>query len=66
MHLEAPPDQGGPEVKLPVGSVLEARLVLTDELIRETLRRAKKAAAGGPPGDRPGDDPDADAADARD
>jgi ribosome maturation factor RimP len=66
VHLEVPPDQGGPEVKLPVGSVLEARLVLTDELIRETLRRAKKAAAGGPPGDRPGDDPDADAADARD
>lgn len=66
VHLEAPPDQGGPEVKLPVGSILEARLVLTDKLIRETLRRAKKAAAGGPPGDRPGDDPDADAADARD
>jgi ribosome maturation factor RimP len=66
VHLEVPPDQGGPEVKLPVGSILEARLVLTDELIRETLRRAKKAAAGGPPGDRPGDDPDADAADARD
>jgi ribosome maturation factor RimP len=46
VHLEVPPDQGGPEVKLPVGSILEARLVLTDELIRDTLRRTKKAMAG--------------------
>ncbi len=43
--LEVPADQGGPEVTLPVGLIAEARLVLTDELIRETLRRAKKAGA---------------------
>jgi ribosome maturation factor RimP len=46
VHLEAPVDQGGPEVKLPLGSILEARLVLTDELIRETLRRTKRAMSG--------------------
>jgi hypothetical protein len=40
-----PADQGGPEVSLPVGLIAEARLVLTDALIRETLRRAKKAGA---------------------
>jgi ribosome maturation factor RimP len=45
VRLEVTPDQGGPEVKLPVGLIAEARLVLTDELIRETLRRAKKASA---------------------
>lgn len=44
VRLEVPPDQGGPEVNLPIGIIAEARLVLTDELIRETLRRAKKAA----------------------
>ena len=45
VRLEVPPDQGGPEVNLPIGVIAEARLVLTDELIRETLRRAKKAKA---------------------
>ena len=45
VRVEVPPDQGGPEVALPIGSIAEARLVLTDELIRDTLRRAKKAAA---------------------
>jgi len=45
IRLEVPPDQGGPEVNLPIGVIAEARLVLTDELIRETLRRAKKAKA---------------------
>ena len=45
VRLEVPPDQGGPEVSLPIGVIAEARLVLTDELIRETLRRAKKAKA---------------------
>jgi ribosome maturation factor RimP len=45
VRVEVPADQGGPEVRLPVGLVAEARLVLTDELIRETLRRAKKAKA---------------------
>ncbi len=43
--LEVPEDQGGPEVVLRVGNIAEARLVLTDELIRETLRRVKKASA---------------------
>jgi ribosome maturation factor RimP len=46
VHLEVPADQGGPEVRLPLGSILEARLVLTDELIRETLRRTKRAMSG--------------------
>jgi ribosome maturation factor RimP len=46
VHLEVPPEQGGPEVKLPLGAIAEARLVLTDELIRDTLRRTKKAMAG--------------------
>jgi ribosome maturation factor RimP len=43
--LEVPQVQGGPEVVLPVGLIAEARLVLTDELIRDTLRRVKKASA---------------------
>jgi len=43
VRVEVPADQGGPEVILPVGLIAEARLVLTEELIRETLRRAKKA-----------------------
>lgn len=45
VRLEVPADQGGPEVSLAVGLIGEARLVLTDALIRETLRRAKKAGA---------------------
>jgi len=45
VRLEVPMDQGGPEVVLPVGLIAEARLVLTDALIRETLRRVKKAGA---------------------
>ncbi|MBO0765036.1 MAG: ribosome maturation factor RimP [Hyphomicrobiaceae bacterium] len=49
VELEVPPDQGGPELTLPIGLISEARLVLTDELIRDTLRRAKKAAAGNLP-----------------
>jgi ribosome maturation factor RimP len=44
VKLEVAADQGGPEVVLPIGIIAEARLVLTDELIRDTLRRAKKAA----------------------
>lgn len=43
VRIEVPPDQGGPEISLPVAIISEARLVLTDALIRETLRRAKKA-----------------------
>ena len=46
VRIEVPPDQGGPEVSLAIELIWEARLVLTDELIRDTLRRAKKAAAG--------------------
>ena len=34
-------------IGLPVMKIADARLVLTDELIREALRRAKKAKAGG-------------------
>jgi ribosome maturation factor RimP len=49
VQLEVPADQGGPELALPIGVISEARLVLTDELIRDTLRRAKKAAAGNAP-----------------
>ncbi len=63
VQLEVPADQGGPEVKVPVGSISEARLVLTDELIRDTLRRTKKAVeaakAGLPPAAAP---PEADPA----
>jgi ribosome maturation factor RimP len=49
VHIEVPVDQGGPEVTLPIGLIAEARLVLTDALIRDTLRRAKKAAADNAP-----------------
>jgi ribosome maturation factor RimP len=45
VKLEVPADQGGPEVALPIGNIAEARLVLTDELVRDTLRRTKKAVA---------------------
>ena len=45
VRLDVPLDQGGPEVSLPVGLIAEARLALTEALIRETLRRAKKAGA---------------------
>jgi ribosome maturation factor RimP len=54
VQIEVPADQGGPEVVVPIGLVAEARLVLTDELIRDTLRRAKKAAANPPLQDEPG------------
>jgi ribosome maturation factor RimP len=52
------------EVALPLGDIAEARLVLTDELIRESLRRGKRAARQGRGGDAeaPGDD---DASEAR-
>jgi ribosome maturation factor RimP len=38
-------DQGGGVVSLPIEDIVDARLVLTDDLIRETLRRVKKTAA---------------------
>ena len=40
-------DQGGGTVSLPIDGIAEARLVLTDELIRDTLRRTKKLVAAG-------------------
>jgi ribosome maturation factor RimP len=43
VSLTLSPDQGGATICLPIGGIAEARLVLTDELIRETLRRAKAA-----------------------
>src|SRR5262245_15487313 len=49
VQLEVSADQGGPEVSMPIGMIAEARLVLTDELIRDTLRRAKRAANNPPP-----------------
>jgi ribosome maturation factor RimP len=49
--LEVPADQGGPEVTVPIGLIAEARLVLTDELIRDTLRRVKKATSNPPQAD---------------
>jgi ribosome maturation factor RimP len=54
VQIEVPADQGGPEVTVPIHLVAEARLLLTDELIRDTLRRAKKAAGNPPPQDEPG------------
>ena len=43
VRIEADLGQAGRQViGLPIGLIGEARLVLTDELIREALRRAKK------------------------
>jgi ribosome maturation factor RimP len=42
---------GRQEIGLPIARVAEARLVLTEGLIRETLRRAKKAALEPPAAD---------------
>ena len=39
--------QGEAVIGLPIGLIAEAKLVLTDELIRESLRRAKKKDKGG-------------------
>ena len=41
---DAPEAEGGAEVLLPIADMAEARLVLTDDLIRESLRRGKAAA----------------------
>jgi len=43
-------DAGRQVIGLPIGRVAEAKLVLTEELIREALRRAKKSNANGPGG----------------
>jgi ribosome maturation factor RimP len=48
VRIEVELDEIGRQVVgLPLRLIGEARLVLTDELIRETLRRAKKAERGG-------------------
>jgi ribosome maturation factor RimP len=45
VRIEVEIDQIGRQVVgLPIGLIAEARLMLTDELIRETLRRTKKGA----------------------
>ena len=41
-------EAGRQVIGLPIGLVGEARLVLTDDLIREALRRAKKSNEHGP------------------
>ncbi|HKS65451.1 MAG TPA: ribosome maturation factor RimP [Xanthobacteraceae bacterium] len=41
---DAPEAEGGADVLLPIADMAEARLVLTDDLIRESLRRGKAAA----------------------
>jgi ribosome maturation factor RimP len=43
-------EDGRQVVGLPVGLIAEAKLVLTDDLIREALRRAKKSNANGSAG----------------
>lgn len=49
VRLEVDLDQVGKHViGLPVGLIADARLVLTDELIREALRRAKKSDEAAP------------------
>jgi len=49
IRLEVDLDQVGKHViGLPVGLIADARLVLTDELIREALRRAKKSDEAAP------------------
>jgi ribosome maturation factor RimP len=42
IRLALSSDQGGESIHIPITAISEARLVLTDELIRETLRRTKK------------------------
>ncbi|WP_020180837.1 ribosome maturation factor RimP [Methylopila sp. M107] len=49
LRLDDAAKGGEPRAKLPIGDIGEARLILTDELIREALRRAK--AAGRAPDD---------------
>lgn len=44
-------EQGRQVLGLPVGLIGEAKLVLTDELVRESLRRAKRTEPAGAPGD---------------
>jgi len=48
-------EHGRQVVGFPVNLVSEAKLVLTDELVREALARAKKKHSGRPGANRPGD-----------
>ena len=59
MRLEVDLDQIGVHViGLPLGLIAEVRLVLTDDLVRESLRRSKAAArAGGTDTDEDGGEP---------
>lgn len=53
----------GPNVRVPFDVIAEAKLILTDDLIREALRRDKelrRAAGGDDPEDGLGDDPEGD------
>ena len=47
------PGQGRQVLGLPVALIAEAKLVLTDELVRESLRRAKRAKTSSEPGTAP-------------
>ena len=48
VRIEVDLGEGGRQViGLPVGLIAEAKLVLTEDLIREALRRAKKSNANG-------------------
>jgi ribosome maturation factor RimP len=60
---DARPDEAA-TARLPLGAVADGRLVLTDDLIRETLRAAKAArdAAGEPEADDDAPEPSSDAA----
>ncbi|MCA0343046.1 MAG: ribosome maturation factor RimP [Proteobacteria bacterium] len=58
LRLEDAPEGADPVVRLPVRDIREARLILTDDLIREALRRDKAARKGG------ADDTEADEAEA--
>lgn len=46
LKLEDAPEGADPLVRLPVRDIREARLILTDDLIREALRRDKAARKG--------------------
>ena len=45
------PDAGQQVLGLPIALIAEAKLVLTDELVRESLRRAKRAKVSSGPGE---------------
>jgi ribosome maturation factor RimP len=56
VELPDVPEGTDPMVRLPLNELREARLVLTDELVRESLRRdasASKETGDAPPARRP-------------